>query len=64
MTKHKKAPASKAVYAQNIFAKAPTSSLQWKTWDEFFAMMKTIDIPEEFLLDRRDLIPQKREFFG
>lgn len=61
MTKHIKAPASKAVYAQNIFAKAAISSLQWKTWDEFFAMTKTIDIPEEFLLDRGDIIPQKRD---
>jgi antitoxin VapB len=34
------------------------------TWEDFFEMMKTIDVPSDFLTDRGDARPQKRKIFG
>ena len=32
-----------------------------ESWGDFFELMKTIDVPEDFLADRNDAPPQKRE---
>ena len=34
-----------------------------ESWGDFFELMKTIDVPEDFLADRNDAPPQKRELF-
>lgn len=34
-----------------------------ESWKDFFDLMKTSDVPEDFLADRRDALPQKRELF-
>jgi len=34
-----------------------------ESWAEFFELMKTIDVPEDFLVDRADARPQKRKLF-
>jgi len=31
------------------------------SWSDFFELMKTIDLPKDFLADRRDAPPQKRK---
>jgi antitoxin VapB len=33
------------------------------SWRDFFELMKTIDVPKDFLADRRDAPPQKRKLF-
>jgi antitoxin VapB len=33
------------------------------SWQEFFELMKTIDVPSDFLSDRKDQPPQSRELF-
>ena len=33
------------------------------SWADFFELMKTIDVPEDFLSDIPDLPPQKRKLF-
>ena len=32
-----------------------------ESWQDFFELMKTIDVPEDFLADRQDALPQKRK---
>jgi antitoxin VapB len=32
-----------------------------ESWQDFFELMKTIDVPEDFLADRQDKPPQKRK---
>jgi len=32
-----------------------------ESWRDFFELMKTIDVPEDFLADRQDAPPQKRK---
>lgn len=34
-----------------------------ESWKDFFELMKTIHVPEDFLADRRDKPPQKRDLF-
>jgi len=34
-----------------------------ESWKDFFAFLKTVDVPQDFLLDREDAPPQKRELF-
>jgi antitoxin VapB len=34
-----------------------------ESWKDFFELMKTIDVPEDFLADRQDAPPQKRKLF-
>jgi antitoxin VapB len=34
-----------------------------ESWQGFFELMKTIDVPEDFPAGRRDEPPQKRELF-
>jgi antitoxin VapB len=34
-----------------------------ESWRDFFAFLKTADVPEDFLSDRDDAPPQKRELF-
>ena len=34
-----------------------------ESWQDFFELMKTIDVPEDFLADRQDAPPQKRKLF-
>jgi antitoxin VapB len=33
------------------------------SWEEFFQLVDATDIPEDFLADRVDLPPQKRDLF-
>jgi antitoxin VapB len=32
-------------------------------WDGFFALVKELDVPTDFLTDRSDATPQERELF-
>ena len=34
-----------------------------ESWQDYFELMKTIDLPEDFLADRHDAPPQKRKLF-
>ncbi len=34
-----------------------------ESWQDFFELMKTIDVPEDFLAGRKDTPPQKRDLF-
>ena len=34
-----------------------------ESWDDFFEMMKTAEVPEDFMAARKDAPPQKRELF-
>ena len=34
-----------------------------ESWDDFFELMKTVDVPDNFLADRNDPPPQKRKLF-
>ncbi len=34
-----------------------------ESWDGFFELMKTVDVPEDFLAERNDMPPQKRKLF-
>lgn len=31
------------------------------TWDDFFDLLKTVEIPEDFMGERGDSLPQERE---
>jgi antitoxin VapB len=33
------------------------------SWADFFDLMKTIEVPKDFLADRKDAPPQKRRLF-
>lgn len=35
-----------------------------ETWDDFFALLKNIDIPQDFLSEREDSPPQDRDLFN
>jgi antitoxin VapB len=32
-----------------------------ESWSDFFELMKTVDVPEDFLSDRKDTPPQTRD---
>lgn len=34
-----------------------------ESWQDFFELMKTIPVPQDFLADRKDAPPQKRKLF-
>jgi len=34
-----------------------------ESWKDFFAFLKTVEVPKDFLTDRRDAPPQKRDLF-
>jgi antitoxin VapB len=34
-----------------------------ESWKDFFELMKTVEVPEDFLADRKDTPPQKRRLF-
>jgi antitoxin VapB len=34
-----------------------------ESWQDFFELMKTIEVPKDFMADRDDSPPQKRELF-
>ena len=34
-----------------------------ESWQDFFELMKSIDVPEDFLADRQDTLPQKWKLF-
>jgi len=34
-----------------------------ESWQDFFELMRTIDVPEDFLAHRQDAPPQKRKLF-
>jgi hypothetical protein len=34
-----------------------------ESWEDFFALLKTADVPRDFLSERKDAPPQKRDLF-
>lgn len=34
-----------------------------ESWHDFFELMRTVDVPEDFLADRKDTPPQTRDLF-
>lgn len=34
-----------------------------ESWKDFFELMNTVDVPEDFRADRKDVPPQKRDLF-
>jgi len=34
-----------------------------ESWQDFFELLKTIDVPDDFLADRQDAPPQPRKLF-
>jgi antitoxin VapB len=34
-----------------------------ESWHDFFELMKSIEVPDDFLADRKDTPPQKRNLF-
>jgi antitoxin VapB len=34
-----------------------------ESWDSFFQLRKEANVPDEFMSDRKDEVPQKRELF-
>ncbi len=34
-----------------------------ESWEDFFELMRTVDVPQDFLADRKDTPPQKRRLF-
>ena len=34
-----------------------------ESWQDFFELLRTIDVPDDFLADRQDAPPQKRKLF-
>ena len=34
-----------------------------ESWQDFFELMQTIEVPQDFLSDRQDAPPQKRDLF-
>ena len=34
-----------------------------ESWEDFFRLLKTIEIPDDFLSERRDTPPQRRDLF-
>jgi antitoxin VapB len=34
-----------------------------ESWQDFFALIKTVAVPKDFLSDRKDAPPQKRDLF-
>jgi antitoxin VapB len=34
-----------------------------ESWDSFFKLRREANVPEEFMADRQDELPQKRELF-
>lgn len=34
-----------------------------ESWSDFFELMKSVDVPDDFMADRRDAPPQKRKLF-
>jgi antitoxin VapB len=33
------------------------------SWKDFFEFLKTVDVPDDFLSDRQDALPQRRKLF-
>lgn len=34
-----------------------------ESWEDFFELLKTVEVPDDFLADRKDMPPQKRKLF-
>ncbi len=34
------------------------------TWDDFFDLLKTVEIPNDFMVDREDYLLQERDLFN
>lgn len=54
---------SKVYIRRNPTSGDVTLSRRPESWQDFFELMKTIDVPEDFLADRHDAPPQKRKSF-
>jgi antitoxin VapB len=53
----------KEVYVRRAPSGDVILSRKPESWDDFFELMKTVDIPEDFLSERGDAQPQKRKLF-
>jgi antitoxin VapB len=34
-----------------------------ESWEDFFQLMRTVEVPDSFLADRKDAPPQRRKLF-
>jgi antitoxin VapB len=57
MSLPKKSAKKKATPAGDIIL-----SRKPESWQDFFELMKTVDVPDDFLADRKDTPPQTRDF--
>ncbi len=48
------------VYIRRTAAGDVVLSRKPESWRDFFELMKTVDVPEDFLSDRKDAPPQTR----
>lgn len=51
------------VYIRRTDAGDVILSRKPESWQDFFELMKTVDVPDDFLADRKDTPPQRRDLF-
>lgn len=34
------------------------------TWDDFFELLKTVEIPKDFMVEREDSVPQDKDLYN
>jgi antitoxin VapB len=51
------------VYIRRTAAGDVILSRKPESWQDFFELMKTVDVPDDFLADRKNTPPQKRDLF-
>jgi antitoxin VapB len=51
------------VYIRHTVSGDVILSRKPESWHDFFELLKTIDVPEDFLADRKDTPPQTRDLF-
>jgi antitoxin VapB len=51
------------VYIRRTTAGDVILSRKPESWQDFFELMKTVDVPDDFLADRKNTPPQKRDLF-
>jgi antitoxin VapB len=39
-------------------------SRKTENWDDFFKLLKTVEIPNDFMMAREDALPQERDLFN
>ena len=51
------------VYIRRTAAGDVVLSPKPESWQDFFELIKTVDVPEDFLSDRKDAPPQTRDLY-